>query len=149
MPGAIGAERKRLLRSPGGSWRGVAEIRPNQVFAASLPFSPLTDAQKRSLVRVAVEKLYTPMGVRTLDPSHPGYRGRFRGDLYQLDSAYHNGTAWPWLLGPLAEAVMRVDGFSDASRAEARRLLEPIIGYMDKWCLGQLPEVFDGDSTPE
>ena len=65
------------------------------------------------------------------------------------DAAYHNGTVWPWLLGPYAEAVMRVGGFSAASRAEAERALRPLIRWLERgWSPGQLPEVFDGDDAP-
>jgi predicted glycogen debranching enzyme len=137
------------LAPAGGGWTPSAEVRPNQVFAASLPESPLTPSQRRDVVACVQSLLYTPMGLRTLAPGEAGYRPRFRGDLYALDSAYHNGTAWPWLLGALAEAVMRLDGFSAISREEARKLLRPIISYLDGWCLGQLPEVFDAEGTPD
>jgi predicted glycogen debranching enzyme len=132
-----------------GRWTGIADVRPNQVFAASLPFSPLTPTQRRDVVSCVREHLYTPMGLRTLEPGHPAYRARFRGDLYELDRAYHNGTVWPWLLGAFAEAVMRVGEFSKASRDDARRLLAPVVASMDRWCLGQIPEVFDAEETPE
>jgi predicted glycogen debranching enzyme len=137
------------LAPDNGAWHGVPEVRPNQIFAVALPHSPLSPAQAKSVVNVVRERLYTPMGLRTLEPGHPAYRPRFRGSLKELDAAYHNGTAWPWLLGAYAEAIMRVDGFSDASRREARAALEPIIGYLDGWCVGQLPEVFDAEGTPE
>lgn len=130
-------------------WNGVAEVRPNQIFAVSLPFSPLTPAQQQSVVSCVINRLYTPMGLRTLEPGDPSYKPRFRGNLFDLDSAYHNGTVWPWLLGALAEAVMRVDGFSKGSRNQARELLEPIVGFMESWCIGQLPEVFDAEGTAD
>lgn len=137
------------LAPDGSAWRGVPDVRPNQIFAVSLPHSPLTPSQARSVVNVVCDRLYTPMGLRTLEPGHPQYRPRFRGELRELDAAYHNGTAWPWLLGPFAEAIMRVGGFSKASREEARLALEPIMGFLDGWCVGQLPEVFDAEGTPE
>ncbi len=141
-----------LLAPPGGtgdSWTPVAQVRPNQLFAVSLPNSPLSPAQQRSVVRVVRERLLTPRAVRTLDPADPAYRGRYRGTLFERDGTYHNGTAWPWLMGPLAEAMMRAEGFSPASRAQARALLRPLIEFLDGTCPGQLPEVFDGDDTPE
>ena len=69
--------------------------------------------------------------------------------MRERDAAYHNGTVWPWLLGPYAEAVMRAGGFSPKSRAEARAALSPLIARMDDLCPGQLPEVFDGDDSAE
>lgn len=124
-----------------------ASIRPNMLFAVSLPHCPLTQEQQRGVVKIATEKLYTPHGVRTLAPNEPGYRGRFRGRMFDRDAAYHNGTAWPWLLGPLAEAVIRSERFSPASLLAAQGLLDPIVRSMEDGCLGQLAEVYDGDDT--
>jgi predicted glycogen debranching enzyme len=131
-----------------GQWRPVAEGRPNQILAVSLPYSPLTPAQQRAVLGFCRSRLLTPRAVRTLDPGDQRYQGRYRGNLFQRDSAYHNGTAWPWLLGPLAEATLRVGNFSDHARQEARDMLAPIIAQLDTDCPGQLPEVFDGDDTP-
>jgi predicted glycogen debranching enzyme len=138
----------------GPGWMPSAEIRPNQLFAVSLPGSPLTIEQQRSLLAVVRERLLTPFGVRTLEPGAPGYRGRYEGNLFERDRAYHNGTAWPWLLGPYAEAVLRVGGFSDAARKEARGVLEPILAEMSisakrggpLGCVGQIAEIYDGDA---
>lgn len=130
------------------------QIRPNQIFSVSLRHSPLDAEQQRAVVACVREHLHTPRGLRTLAPSDPAYQGRFRGSLFERDRAYHNGTAWPWLLGPFAEAAMRSDGFSAGSRAEARAILRPLIELMNAQhplpglCLGQIPEVFDGDDTP-
>ncbi len=132
-----------------GGWTPDDSVRSNQIFAASLPHSPLSIEQRRDVVRVVRERLLTPVGLRTLDPGDPEYRGRYEGDLMLRDAAYHNGTVWPWLLGPYAEAVMRVDGFSDASRTEASDALRPLIAWLDAgWSPGQLPEIFDGDDSP-
>jgi predicted glycogen debranching enzyme len=133
----------------GGAWRPDSRVRPNQIFAASLRHSPLGPAQRQSVVRCVQKRLLTPHGVRTLDPADPGYKGRYAGSMWERDAAYHNGTAWPWLVGPLAEAVLRVGEFSPASRAQAVSTLAPLAAYLDKSCLGQLPEVFDGDDSPE
>ncbi|MCC6322569.1 MAG: glycogen debranching enzyme family protein [Phycisphaerales bacterium] len=134
------------------AWTPDGSIRPNQIFAVSLPHSPLASEAQRAVVRVVKERLWTARGVRTLDPVDPRYRGRYEGDLFQRDGAYHNGTAWPWLLGPLAEAVMRAEGFSAASRAEARQVLMPIVetltpGAVERGgCVGQIAEIYDGDA---
>ncbi|MFM9995697.1 MAG: amylo-alpha-1,6-glucosidase [Phycisphaerales bacterium] len=132
-----------------GGWTPARELRPNQVFAASLEHAPLTSEQKRGVVAAVRTRLVTPMGLRTLDPADAAYKPRYAGAMRERDAAYHNGTVWPWLLGPFAEAVMRADRFSPASRTEARRLLRPLMDGPDGESLGQLPEVFDGDETPD
>lgn len=137
-----------LLTQHGAEWHGQPEIRPNQLVAVSLRHSALDAPQKKSIVAVCKRLLVTPLGVRTLDPSDPRYRGRFRGRIFDRDAAYHNGTAWPWLLGPLAEAVLRAGNFSAAACIEAEALLAPSIAYLNGPCLGQLPEVLDGDDSP-
>ncbi|MGD9688584.1 MAG: amylo-alpha-1,6-glucosidase [Phycisphaerales bacterium] len=138
------------LQSPhfGAGWIGQAEIRPNQIFAVSLPNCALDARQQRAVVETVKAHLLTPRAVRTLDPRDSRYRGRYRGRMFERDAAYHNGTAWPWLLGPLAEATLRVGGFTPQARADARRVLQGILDYLDGECAGQLPEIFDGDDTP-
>lgn len=131
-----------------GTWKPVAQTRPNQIFAVSLANSPLEKSQQKSVVAVAREQLLTPRGLKTLAAGEPGYKGRYRGPMLERDAAYHNGTVWPWLLGPYAEAVMRADGFSSASRAEARSVLQPLLNVLGGSCPGQLPEVFDAEDTP-
>lgn len=131
-----------------GRWQPSSEIRPNQIFAVSLPHSPLSAEQQRNVVRVVRERLLTPFGVRTLAPGSRGYAARFRGGLHQLDAAYHNGTAWPWLLGAYAEAVARVDDFSPAAIREARQSLRGIVRKLDSECVGSIAEVFDAEGTP-
>jgi len=131
-----------------GQWKPAREVRPNQVIAASLEHSPLSQDQRRSVVRIAREHLLTPMGLRTLSPREPGYRGRFEGPMIERDAAYHNGTVWPWLVGPYVEALLRSEGFSRAACAEARDVLAPLLGFLDGPLIGQLPEVFDGDQSP-
>lgn len=125
-----------------------ASIRPNQVFAASLPRSPLPLPKAKAVVAKVREKLLTPVGLRTLPPDDPRYHGRYTGDQFRRDEAYHQGTIWPWLIGPYAEAVLRAGAFSAAARAEARRALEPVLAQLDGESIGQLPEVYDGDDEP-
>ena len=129
-----------------GRWQASTGVRPNQIFAVSLPHSALTHEQQRLVVDAVRARLLTPVGLCTLDPEDPEYRGRYEGDLMQRDAAYHNGTVWPWLLGPYAEAVMRVGRFSPDSRAEAARALTPLLDQLEEgWSVGQIPEIFDGD----
>ncbi|MEM9064530.1 MAG: amylo-alpha-1,6-glucosidase [Planctomycetota bacterium] len=130
-------------------WAPDRQIRPNQVFAVSLPRSPLLPEHRQSVVDKLMERLWTPVGVRTLDPEDPSYHARFRGPLFHRDRAYHNGTAWCWLAGPLAEGVLRAGGFSAASRKRARAILEPLIAMLDGPHPGSISEVFDAEGTDE
>ena len=125
---------------------GDGQLRPNQIFAVSLPHSPLSQAQQKSVVETVRDRLLTPFGLRTLDREDPQYQGRYEGDMFQRDSAYHQGTVWPWLIGPYCEAVLRVGEFSDVAKDEVRQTLQPLIGELDRGCVGQLAEVYDGDA---
>jgi predicted glycogen debranching enzyme len=138
------------LQSPhfGAGWIPQPEVRPNQIFAVSLPHCALEPEQQKLVVGYVRSRLLTTRALRTLDPADSRYRGRYRGRMFDRDAAYHNGTAWPWLLGPLAEAILRVGNFSPAARAEARKVLQGILEFLDADCPGQLPEVFDGDDLP-
>jgi predicted glycogen debranching enzyme len=128
-----------------GSRRDQA-IRPNQIFAVSLPNSPLTRDQQLAVVEVVGRELLTPMGLRTLARDDPGYRGRYSGGPWQRDSAYHNGTVWPWLIGPFVEAHLRAHEKSKLAIDQARRWLMPLIEMMShSGCIGQLCEIDDGD----
>jgi predicted glycogen debranching enzyme len=138
-----------VLTPRAGGWAPDGKVRPNQVFAVSLPHSPLSPEQQRGVMHVVRTRLLTAAGLRTLDPADPDYRGRFRGPIAQLDEAYHNGTVWPWLIGPYAVATLRVGGFSPQARAEAMGALMPLLSVMEEGALGQLPEVLDGDDTPD
>lgn len=124
-------------------WLPTDELRPNQLFAVSLPHSPIERGTQQRIVEVCRHHLLTPMGMRTLAPTHPRYRPRFEGDMISRDDAYHNGTVWPWLIGPMAEAVLRVSEFNEESRAEARAMIQPLIDTMSSGCIGQICEVSD------
>jgi predicted glycogen debranching enzyme len=125
-------------------------LRPNQIFAVSLPFSPLSDSQQRAVVNIVGERLLTSYGLRTLDRDDPNYLRRYEGSLFDRDKAYHNGTVWPWLMGPYCEALLRVERFSNAAKQHARELLQPLLNELDVpssggGCVNQLAEVYDGD----
>jgi predicted glycogen debranching enzyme len=122
-------------------------IRPNQIFAVSLPNSPLTAEQQAAVVEVVRRELLTPVGLRTLNRNAPGYRGRYTGDQFNRDGAYHNGTVWPWLLGGFLEAYLKVHNRSDASVAQVKEWLTPLVSHMkDEGAIGQIAEIFDGDA---
>lgn len=121
-------------------------VRPNQVFAVGgLPVPLLHGEAARAVVTLLEQRLLTPMGLRTLEPHDVRYRPRYEGGVGQRDGAYHQGTAWPWLLGPFVEAWVRVHGNTPGARAEARRrFLEPLLAR-EQLGLGHLPEIADGD----
>jgi glycogen debranching enzyme len=122
-----------------------ASLRPNQVLVMALPWVELPKEQAVRALKVIGKELLTPMGLRTLGPSEPGYRGRFRGPLPELDAAYHQGTVWPWLLGSYATAIVRYTG----DRSEAKRALRATKSMLVEYGLGGIAEVYDGDEPQE
>jgi glycogen debranching enzyme len=119
-------------------------IRPNQIFAVSLPHSMLTDEQAFRIVAVVERDLLTPMGLRSLSPLDPAYRGRYEGGVVSRDSAYHQGTVWPWLMGAFVTAYVRVHG--DGGRIRTAAWLEHFGEVLRTYGLGQVCEVADGDA---
>ena len=119
-------------------------IRPNQVLAVGLPHAPLTGDRARSVVRTVRDRLLTPRGLRTLAPGEPGYCAKYVGGPDERDAAYHQGTVWPWLLGPYVDAVFATED-DPCARPEAGRVLAGLLGSMEEAGLGQISEVFDAD----
>lgn len=118
-----------------------ASLRPNQLIPMALPFRALDPDHAVRALGVISRELLTPAGIRTLGPDEPGYKGRYKGPLPELDAAYHQGTAWPWLLGPYATAVVR---YLKDTR-EAKRVLRAAKTMMTEYGLGGVAEVYDGD----
>jgi predicted glycogen debranching enzyme len=116
-------------------------LRPNQLFAVSLPHSPLTCQQQRAVVDACARHLLTSHGLRSLAPDAPAYIGHYGGDQRQRDAAYHQGTVWGWLIGPFVSAHLRVYG----DRELARSFLQPLIHHLADHGLGSISEIFDGD----
>jgi predicted glycogen debranching enzyme len=116
-------------------------LRPNQLFAVSLPYSPLDEAQARSVVDVCARRLLTSHGLRSLSPDDPQYIGHYGGDRRTRDAAYHQGTVWGWLIGPFVSAHLRVH----KNRDQARSFLVPMLQHLDGHCIGSMSEIFDGD----
>jgi glycogen debranching enzyme len=129
---------------PGASIRDRS-IRPNQLFAVSLHHSMVPDPLAQRVLAVVSEHLLTPYGLRTLSPGDPAYRGRYEGGPEERDSAYHQGTGWPWLLGAYAAAFRRVNGEGSRTAKALRGVFAPLEDYLLGDGLGQVPEVFDGD----
>ena len=121
-------------------------IRPNQIFAVSLPHSVLPLDRAGSVVEKVKEHLLTPFGLRTLAPSDPLYRGQYTGGPKERDGAYHQGTVWPWLLGPFITAYMKVNGRSEEARRQAQAWLSPLESHLAEAGLGHVSEIFEGDA---
>ncbi|MDL2224574.1 amylo-alpha-1,6-glucosidase, partial [Bacteroidales bacterium OttesenSCG-928-M06] len=118
-------------------------VRPNMLFAVSLDYSPLTKTQKRSVLNIVTKELLTPKGIRSLSPKSEGYRPYYVGSQRDRDYAYHQGTAWPWLLGPYLEAYLKLYQYSGVSFVE--RMLIGLDEEMNTHCISTLSEVFDGN----
>lgn len=124
-----------------------ASFRPNQILAVGgLPFPVLRGERARQVVDAVEARLLTPMGLRSLAPDDPAYVPYYRGNGRERDAAYHQGTAWPWLIGPFAQAWVRVRGDTAVARREARkRFLAPLLRHLDEAGLGHISEIADGD----
>jgi len=120
-------------------------VRPNQVLAVSLSYPVIDGDMARMVVAKVWKDLYTPYGLRTLSRDSEGYRGRYIGDMFRRDSAYHQGTVWPWLIGHFITAFARTFGREPAYAEMPRRFIEPFMDHMYYACLGSISEIFDGD----
>jgi predicted glycogen debranching enzyme len=121
-----------------------ASIRPNQLFAISLPF-PLIEGEKAQAVFNCVEEhLYTPVGLRSLSPDDQGYYGSYEGDWKRRDASYHQGGVWSWLLGPYVDVMMRVSG--DHAHRLSQKVIYDFAYHLEEGCIGSVSEIFDGDA---
>jgi predicted glycogen debranching enzyme len=122
-------------------------FRPNQIFAVGgLPVAIVDDARARRVVDAVEQHLLTPVGLRSLAPGEPGYAARYEGDSSARDAVYHQGTVWPWLIGPFVEAWVRVRGNTNAARREARtRFVEPLLAHLQTAGLGHASEIADAE----
>jgi len=125
-------------------------IRPNQIFAVSLPHSPLSHEKQQQVLELVRESLLVPMGLRTLPPEDSHYHPRYSGDQCTRDEAYHQGTTWPWLIGPYAEAVLRVANFTPQAKLRSQRAIAPLLEQLSAvddrpHSTGQLHEIFEAD----
>jgi glycogen debranching enzyme len=117
--------------------------RPNQLFAISLPHPVLEQARWASVLQVVVDRLVTPVGLRSLAPGHPDYKAHYHGDIFARDAAYHQGTVWAWLIGPFIDAWLRVHPDDVAG---ARRWLTGFETHLGEACVGSISEVFDAEA---
>lgn len=122
-------------------------IRPNQIYAVSLPFSLLPEEQEKAVVALVEKELFVGCGLRSLAPDHPDYHGIYCGALAKRDAAYHQGTAWGFLLGGFFSAYMKVNHHSSSAAENAIHMLEPVRKHLsDSGSIGSISEIFDGDA---
>lgn len=121
-------------------------IRPNQIWAVSLPFTMLDRETEVKVVNTVISKLYADYGLRTLPKDDPNYHGIYFGKLKDRDMAYHQGTSWAFPLGGLVSAYLKVNDYSASAKEYAINLLEPLKHHLDDGCIGGIAEIFDGDA---
>jgi len=121
-----------------------ASIRPNQLFAISLPYSPLSKWRARKVLNVVTNDLYDTYGIRTLSPTDPRFKAVYAGSLDQRDHAYHMGTAWAYLMGAYVDALLKVNDHSEAARKQAKKVLLNFDTHLHQGCLNGIAEIFDG-----
>ena len=126
-----------------------SSIRPNQIFAVSLPYSMLSSERANAVVEKVQEQLLTPYGLRSLAPGDPQYRGRYTGGPVERDGAYHQGTVWPWLMGPFITAYIKVNGGSEAARRQAAEWLAALKVHLADGGLGHISEILDGNAPQQ
>ncbi|PYQ21557.1 MAG: glycogen debranching protein [Acidobacteria bacterium] len=137
-------ERGYLADVVGADGQPDYALRPNQLYALGLPHALLPRDRALRVLDAVRRHLLTPVGLRTLSPEHPAYRGRYAGGPAERDAAYHQGTVWPFLAGAYFDAVTRVHG--EAGKAEAREWLDGFAAHLEEAGLGTVSEVFDGDA---
>lgn len=120
-----------------------SDLRPNQVFAISLPFPLLTKQRATKVLKVVTDQLYTPKGLRSLERSHPDYKYQYGGNIHSRDGAYHQGTVWSYLIGPYVDAVIFVRG--EKGRRDAAKIIEDLLETLDERCIGSISEIFDAE----
>jgi predicted glycogen debranching enzyme len=134
-----------VFRDDAGNQVKDSAIRPNQIFAVSLPYTMLSPEKEKAIVDRVEKDLLVPFGLRTLSPDNPLYKGQYHGDAINRDTAYHNGTAWPWLLGAYVKSYRKVHNYSEDSLEAMRNLLQGFNAHLEIAGLGTISEVFDGD----
>ena len=151
---AIASFRKRFWYEQGGYLYDVvdgpdgndASFRPNQLYAVSLVDGLVSRDRAQRMLRLVEKQLLTPVGLRTLSPHDPRYCARYEGDVVKRDGAYHQGTVWPFLLGPFVTAWIKTFGRTGAVRNKARGFLAGLETHLHEACLGHISEVFDAEA---
>lgn len=143
---------KKFWYDKGGYWYDVIKgqekdksFRPNQIIAMGLTFSPAPPDKSRLALSRVWQELYASYGMRSLSCNHPDYHGVYSGHRLNRDGAYHQGTAWSWLIGPFITAYRRAHGYSKASREQAELFINPFRDHLFSSGVGYVSEIFDGD----
>ena len=137
-------EEHHCLKDVVSGTKADSQIRCNQIWAVSMPFTMLEPDKERMVVDTVFEKLYTPYGLRTLEPADPEFKPVYGGKVLDRDLAYHQGTVWVYPLGAYYLAYLKVNGYSESAKTYVRSQLEALYGALREGCIGQLPEIYDG-----
>ena len=121
-----------------------SSLRPNQLFAISLPFPLIEDKEAKAVLKIVEEKLYTLVGIRTLPMYDLRYVGEYNGGVFKRDSSYHQGTVWSWLLGPYIDALIKVKG--SKGKTQAKLVIQEFAHHLEEGCIGSVSEIFDGNA---
>ena len=125
-------------------------IRPNQIYVLSLPFRLLNKKQEKGVLNVVTEELYTPFGLRTLNKNHPEFKSIYKGDAWERDHAYHQGTIWPFLLSDYFIAWLRIRGYNSKNRSSIGKEMQPLKKHFyEHECIHGVSEIFDGGEPGE
>lgn len=137
---------RKCLKDLVSGTKADTQIRCNQIWAVSLPFTMLEPEKEQQVVETVFEKLYTPYGLRTLEQEDPEFHGLYQGKMEDRDMAYHQGTVWTFLLGAYYLAYLKVNQYSPEAKEIVREQLEVMEAAMREGCIGQLPEIYDGEN---
>ena len=143
---AFWMEEKHCLKDVISGSKADEQIRCNQIWAVSMPFTMLDEGRERQVVDTVFEKLYTPYGLRTLDPGDSEFQPYYGGEVLKRDLAYHQGTVWTYPLGAYYLAYLKVNGYSEDAKMYVREQLEVMESAIREGCIGQLPEIYDGEN---
>ena len=139
-------EDRHCLKDVVSGTEADVQIRCNQVWAASMPFTMLDEERERQMLDTVFEKLYTPYGLRTLAPDDPQFHPVYEGEMYARDMAYHQGTVWTYPLGAYYLARLKVSHYSAGAKEQVKKQLEVLESALREGCAGQLPEIYDGEN---
>lgn len=139
-------EDRRCLKDLVSGTKADRQIRCNQIWAVSMPFTMLDETKERQVVETVFETLYTPYGLRTLEIADEEFHSNYQGEMEERDMAYHQGTVWTFPLGAYYLAYLKVNGYSKKAKADVKDQLEVIESAMREGCIGQLPEIYDGEN---
>ena len=137
-------EEKHCLRDVLSGTEADGQIRCNQIWAVSMPFTMLDEEKERQVVDTVFEKLYTPYGLRTLEEADPQFHPVYGGEMFKRDMAYHQGTVWAYPLGAYYLAYLKVNRYSESAKAYVKAQMEVLHSALREGCIGQLPEIYDG-----